>query len=45
MEGRRGSWAMGGGGGGEEPGTVPAMDFKPQNLGPHLFTKRVRDRQ
>ena len=40
----KGSWAVGGGGGGGggggEPRTVPATDFKLQNLGPHLFTKK-----
>lgn len=46
MEGRRGAglWVvavvMGG-----EPRTVPATDFKLQNLGPHLFTKKKSERQ
>lgn len=41
---QKGSWGEGGGGGGE-PRTVPATDFKLQNLGPHLFTKKESERQ
>lgn len=45
MEGRRrtGFWEVVVVGG--EPRTVPAMDFKLQNLGPHLFTKKESERQ
>lgn len=41
MEGRRGAgwWWWG------EPRTVLATDFKLQNLGPHLFTKKESERQ
>lgn len=33
------------GSGGGAPRTVPATDFKLQNLGPHLFTKKESERQ
>lgn len=33
------------GSGGGQPRTVPATDFKLQNLGPHLFTKKESKRQ
>lgn len=45
----KGNWVVGGvgggGGGSGEPGTVPAMDFKLQNLLISSQAKRVRDRQ